>query len=74
MNLGDRILSAPLGTETLTDRFEIRLEDRLHTSNSDACTVRSIAVGIPRRLSLLLPGLGMRISRTGSGANVRDFS
>ncbi len=29
---------------------------------------------IPRRLSLLLPGLGMRISRTGSGANVRDFS
>ena len=35
--------------------------------------MRSRAVGMPSRRSLLLPGLGIIRSRTGSGANCRAF-
>src|SRR6266542_2749777 len=44
------------------------------TSLRAAWTTRSRTVGVPNLLTLVLPGLGMVRSRTGSGVNVRALS
>jgi hypothetical protein len=44
------------------------------TSFREACTTRSVTVGIPSRRRLRVPGFGIIRSLTGNGANVRDRS
>ena len=62
-----RLVLAPSGTETVTVRRKIRIENGFQQQFSVACTTRSRTVGMPGSRIPLPPGLGISTRRTGEG-------
>jgi hypothetical protein len=73
VDLGDRVLGAPVRAKPVRARLEPASKMGSSTNFSAACTTRSVTVGMPSRRSLPFD-LGIITCRTATGWNIRAFT